>query len=92
VPLREAFAPESAIGMVCGRHCFDNGLVMHRTCAEAPASGWLPQQAGRRVTHGALDSPCAYPRPCAAAPRRLSRVHSVAPGASATAASRCAST
>jgi putrescine---pyruvate transaminase len=25
---REAFAPEVAIGMVCRRHCFDNGLVM----------------------------------------------------------------
>ena len=28
VPLREAFAPEIAIGMVCRRHCFDHGLVM----------------------------------------------------------------
>ncbi|GAB3764193.1 aspartate aminotransferase family protein [Ramlibacter monticola] len=28
VPLREAFAPEIAIGMVCRKHCFDNGLVM----------------------------------------------------------------
>jgi putrescine aminotransferase len=28
VPLREAFAPEVAIGMVCRKHCFDNGLVM----------------------------------------------------------------
>jgi putrescine aminotransferase len=28
VSLREAFAPEIAIGMVCRKHCFDNGLVM----------------------------------------------------------------
>jgi putrescine aminotransferase len=28
VPMREAFAPEIAIGMVCRKHCFDNGLVM----------------------------------------------------------------
>jgi putrescine---pyruvate transaminase len=28
VPLREAFAPEIAIGMVCRKHCFDQGLVM----------------------------------------------------------------
>jgi putrescine aminotransferase len=28
VPLREAFAPEIAIGMVCRKHCFDSGLVM----------------------------------------------------------------
>ena len=28
VTLREAFAPEIAIGMVCRKHCFDNGLVM----------------------------------------------------------------
>jgi putrescine aminotransferase len=28
VPLREAFAPELAIGMVCRQHCFDSGLVM----------------------------------------------------------------
>jgi len=28
VALREAFAPQVAIGMVCRRHCFDNGLVM----------------------------------------------------------------
>jgi putrescine aminotransferase len=28
VPLREAFAPQIAIGMVCRKHCFDNGLVM----------------------------------------------------------------
>lgn len=25
---REAFAPEHGIGMVCRKHCFDNGLVM----------------------------------------------------------------
>ena len=28
VSIREAFDPEIAIGMVCRRHCFDNGLVM----------------------------------------------------------------
>jgi putrescine aminotransferase len=28
VSLKEAFAPDVAIGMVCRKHCFDNGLVM----------------------------------------------------------------
>ena len=28
VALKEAFAPDIAIGMVCRKHCFDNGLVM----------------------------------------------------------------
>ena len=28
VPLREAFDEKIAIGMVCRKHCFDNGLVM----------------------------------------------------------------